>query len=57
MLGDCVLGSGASGNGGEGICIGDVTTEVLQSKDDTGLLDLLGVIGVMPWKAVTCCAR
>lgn len=52
-----MLSSGASGSGREGICIGDVTSEVLQGKDDTGLCDLLGVIGVMPWKAMTWCAK
>lgn len=57
MLGDCVLGLGTSGNGRGGICLGDVTTELLQSKDDAGLHDLLGVIGVMTWKAMTCCAK
>lgn len=57
MLGDCVLGLGTSGDGRGGICIGDVTNELLQSKDDAGLRDLLGVIGVMTWKAMTCCAK
>ena len=43
-----MLGSGASGDGKGGVCVGNVITEMQGSKDDTGLWDLLGEIGVAP---------